>query len=90
MTGSEPLLRAEALVKHFPVDRSLLGRVRATVKAVDGVSFTVAAGETLALVGESGCGKSTTARVMPPLAISGARSDPPLTRCRAPGRSMPA
>jgi len=64
LTGSEPLLRAEALVKHFPVDRSLLGRVRATVKAVDGVSFTVAAGETLALVGESGCGKSTTGRLV--------------------------
>jgi oligopeptide transport system ATP-binding protein len=59
-----PLLRAEELVKHFPAERSLLGRVRAVVKAVDGVSFTVAAGETLALVGESGCGKSTTGRLM--------------------------
>jgi oligopeptide transport system ATP-binding protein len=61
---SAPLLRAEGLVKHFPAERSLLGRVRAAVKAVDGVSFTVAAGETLALVGESGCGKSTTGRLV--------------------------
>jgi peptide/nickel transport system ATP-binding protein/oligopeptide transport system ATP-binding protein len=59
-----PLLRVDDLVKHFVAERSLLGRVRSTVKAVDGVSFTVAAGETLALVGESGCGKSTTGRLV--------------------------
>jgi oligopeptide transport system ATP-binding protein len=61
---TEPLLRVESLVKHFIAERGLLGGVRSTVKAVDGVSFTVAAGETLALVGESGCGKSTTGRLV--------------------------
>jgi oligopeptide transport system ATP-binding protein len=59
-----PLLRVDALVKHFVAERGLLGQVRSTVRAVDGVSFTVAAGETLALVGESGCGKSTTGRLV--------------------------
>jgi oligopeptide/dipeptide ABC transporter ATP-binding protein len=62
MTG--PLLQVENLVKHFAARRSLTGRVLATVKAVDGVSFAVGAGETLALVGESGCGKSTTGRLL--------------------------
>jgi len=61
---SAALLEVDGLVKHFVAGRSLLGRVTATVKAVDGVSFTVAAGETLALVGESGCGKSTTGRLV--------------------------
>jgi oligopeptide/dipeptide ABC transporter ATP-binding protein len=61
---SEPLLRVEGLAKHFVARRDLLGRVRAAVKAVDGVDFTLAAGETLALVGESGCGKSTTGRLV--------------------------
>jgi oligopeptide/dipeptide ABC transporter ATP-binding protein len=58
------LLEAEGLTKHFPADRNLLGRPIAFVKAVDGVSFTVNAGETLALVGESGCGKSTVSRLV--------------------------
>jgi oligopeptide/dipeptide ABC transporter ATP-binding protein len=59
-----PLLEVQDLVKHFPTGRHLFGRARAVIKAVDGVSFTVAAGETLALVGESGCGKSTTGRLV--------------------------
>ncbi|WGD49875.1 dipeptide ABC transporter ATP-binding protein [Bradyrhizobium sp. CB1650] len=58
------LLEVENLVKHFVVERSLLGRPKAFVKAVDGVSFTLEAGKTLALVGESGCGKSTVSRLV--------------------------
>jgi oligopeptide/dipeptide ABC transporter ATP-binding protein len=58
------LLEANNLVKHFVAARSPFGRPTAFVKAVDGVSFTVDAGETLALVGESGCGKSTVSRLV--------------------------
>jgi len=58
------LLEAENLVKHFPASRNMFGRPTAFVKAVDGVSFHVDAGETLALVGESGCGKSTVSRLV--------------------------
>lgn len=59
-----PLLEVDALVRHFVVAHSLFGRAAATVKAVDGVSFCVQSGETLALVGESGCGKSTVGRLV--------------------------
>ncbi len=58
------LLEAKNLVKHFVAARSVFGRPTAYVKAVDGVSFTVDTGETLALVGESGCGKSTVSRLV--------------------------
>jgi peptide/nickel transport system ATP-binding protein/oligopeptide transport system ATP-binding protein len=58
------LLEAEGLVKHFPAARSLFGRPTAFVRAVEGVSFSVQPGETLALVGESGCGKSTVSRLV--------------------------
>jgi peptide/nickel transport system ATP-binding protein/oligopeptide transport system ATP-binding protein len=58
------LLEVEGLVKHFVAARSVFGTPTAHVKAVDGVSFTVEAGKTLALVGESGCGKSTVSRLV--------------------------
>jgi len=61
---SEPLLEVRDLTKHFAVGRSLLGGGRGWVKAVDGISFTVNRGETLGLVGESGCGKTTTAKLV--------------------------
>jgi peptide/nickel transport system ATP-binding protein len=57
-----PLLRVEGLKKYFPIKGGFLQRTVGTVKAVDDVSFTVHDGEILSLVGESGCGKTTTAR----------------------------
>ncbi len=59
-----PLLEVRNLVKYFPVQRGLLKRTVGQVKAVDDVSFSVMRGETFGLVGESGCGKSTTARLV--------------------------
>jgi oligopeptide/dipeptide ABC transporter ATP-binding protein len=57
-----PLLSVRGLTKHFPVTRGILRRQVGTVRAVDGISFDLAPGETLGLVGESGCGKTTAGR----------------------------
>ena len=62
--SAAPVLEVDGLVKHFPVLRGVLRRAVAHVKAVDGVSFSIQPGETLCLVGESGCGKSTVARLI--------------------------
>ena len=59
---SEKLLEVKNLVKHFPVRSGIFSRVEAYVRAVDGISFDIEPGETLGLVGESGCGKSTAGR----------------------------
>jgi len=63
---SEPdtLLEVKDLKKHFPIHRGVFKRVVGAVKAVDGVSFTIRRGETVGLVGESGCGKTTVGRMV--------------------------
>ncbi|WP_328678902.1 ABC transporter ATP-binding protein [Streptomyces sp. NBC_00343] len=60
----EVLLKVEGLKKHFPIKKGILQRQVAAVKAVDGIDFEVRKGETLGVVGESGCGKSTMGRVI--------------------------
>jgi oligopeptide/dipeptide ABC transporter ATP-binding protein len=62
--ASAPVLEVRDLKKHFPLQKGLLQRAVAKVYAVDGVSFSIAHGETLGLVGESGCGKSTVGRTV--------------------------
>ncbi len=64
MTNDQPLLEVKGLKKHFPIHGGLLGQVTAKVYAVDGVSFDIKRGETLSLVGESGCGKSTVGKAI--------------------------
>ena len=61
---SAPVLAVENLTKHFPIRRGVLSRVVGQVRALDGVSFAIGRGETLGLVGESGCGKSTAGKTI--------------------------
>jgi oligopeptide/dipeptide ABC transporter ATP-binding protein len=61
---SEPLLQVEGIVKHFPIHRGVFGGSSGAVHAVDGVDLAIRPGETFGIVGETGCGKSTTARMM--------------------------
>ena len=62
--GSGPILSVEGLKTHFPVRKGMLSRTVGYVHAVDGVSFSIREGETLGLVGESGCGKSTVGKTI--------------------------
>src|SRR5690606_13018851 len=62
--NNETLIRVEDLKVHFPIYRGVIRRQVGSVKAVDGVSFSIKKGETLGLVGESGCGKTTTGRAI--------------------------
>ncbi len=63
-TQRETMLAVRDLTKHFPIKEGALQRVSGQVRAVDGVSFDIRQGETLGLVGESGCGKTTLGRLV--------------------------
>jgi oligopeptide/dipeptide ABC transporter ATP-binding protein len=63
-SSTGPILEVEHLVKHFPIKKGLLAKTVGAVRAVDNISFTINRGETLGLVGESGCGKTTTGRLI--------------------------
>jgi oligopeptide/dipeptide ABC transporter ATP-binding protein len=64
MSAPPPLLQVTDLKKHFPIHKGIFSRVAGQVRAVDGISFHIGHGETLGLVGESGCGKSTAGRTL--------------------------
>jgi oligopeptide transport system ATP-binding protein len=92
MSTERPLIEVRDLVKHFPVRGGVLRRTVAQVKAVDGVSFDIRRGETLGLVGESGCGKTTTGRVILRLeqATAGSVTFDGTDVLRAPARTIKA
>src|SRR3979409_468603 len=62
--AAPPTLEVRNLQKHFPIRGSWFGRTASVMRAVDGVSFSIGRGQTLGLVGESGCGKTTTGRML--------------------------
>ncbi len=64
MSENNILVRVENLKKHFPIIGGMMGRQIGAVKAVDGISFNIKESETLGMVGESGCGKSTAGRAI--------------------------
>ncbi|MEO9529633.1 MAG: ATP-binding cassette domain-containing protein, partial [Roseibium sp.] len=64
MNTATPLIEVRQVSRTFPVGRTLLGKPRNTVRALDGIDLELRRGETLGLVGESGCGKSTLARLL--------------------------
>ncbi len=69
VSTTEPLIRVQNLKKHFPITAGVFRRQVGTVKAVDGISFDLQPKETLGLVGESGCGKSTAGLGTSPVRI---------------------
>jgi len=82
---TEALLRVEGLVKHFPLTQGIVFKRRiGSVQAVDGISFELRRGETLGLVGESGCGKSTVAKTL--LRLEEPPPGTPTTRARTSSR----
>ena len=86
----EALLQVENLSKHFPVYKGIIRRQVGVIKAVDGISFDIRKGETLGLVGESGCGKSTAGRTIRlGASCSAARTSPSWAAriCAAAGRA---
>ena len=88
----EPLLEVRNLKKYFPIQKGFLRRVVGHVRAVDDVSFTIHEGETLGLVGESGCGKTTTVALHPARPDAHGRPDPLPhrgRRDRRPGHPLP-